>query len=275
MTQQTVAPALLVRPLAAPEEYRAAQELQTRAWGITTDGYVMPVSLMVSVQHTGGLALGAFQGARLVGFSLAYLGRVQGEQVLFSQLTAVDPALQSGGVGSRLKTGQRQFAHEQGIAIVAWTFDPLQSGNANFNIHRLRATASSYHRNFYGERRDALNHGLPTDRLMAMWRVDGNDRHWRDNGHTITLLGARRQGTRLEPEPAVAAPSGDDAVLITIVREFGALKAADPELARTWQQAVGQAFEQAFQRGLVVMDFRREGTGTAVYELRAPLGAAP
>src|SRR6202171_2502056 len=78
-------------------ELRACQELQRRAWGITEDGYVLPVATMAGAQKVGGLILGAFdaQTQLLVGFAFAFLGRLQGRLVLYSQLTGVHPAHQS------------------------------------------------------------------------------------------------------------------------------------------------------------------------------------
>ena len=52
---------------------------------------------------------------------------------------------------------------------IAWAFDPLQTGNAHFNLSRLGARAHSYIENMYGTRTDALNAGVPTDRLIVLW----------------------------------------------------------------------------------------------------------
>src|SRR5207302_3972745 len=112
MAAQLVATDFHVRDLRDADELRAAQALQRRAWGITEDGYLVPVATMSAAQKVGGLVLGAFQqdSSRLVGFSFAFLGRLRGELILYSQLTGVDPALQSTGVGRQLKYEQRRRA---------------------------------------------------------------------------------------------------------------------------------------------------------------------
>src|SRR5437899_5486318 len=99
-----------VRPVETIQEYRACQEVQRRAWGITEDGYVVPVATMISVQHAGGLVLGAFipdenstGDERLAGFAFGYLGRVDGRWALYSQLAAVDESLRDLGLGAGLK----------------------------------------------------------------------------------------------------------------------------------------------------------------------------
>lgn len=163
-----------IRPAATPAEYRACQSAQRLAWGIVEPGYLVPIATMVSVQLHGGLVLGAFtpQGESL-GLSFAFLGRIEGELCLYSQLTGVIPGNQSRGIGLKLKTAQREFARSQGLKCVAWAFDPLQAGNARFNLNKLGATSSRYIEDMYGPRTDALNAAAgPTDRLIAVWPTD-------------------------------------------------------------------------------------------------------
>src|ERR687886_2326335 len=106
----TAATGVVVRDVRGADELRACQALQRRAWGITEDGYVVPVATMAAAQKVGGLVLGAFDGQRLVGFSFAFLGRVGGRLVLYSQLTGVDPDHQDRRVGRALKLEQRRRA---------------------------------------------------------------------------------------------------------------------------------------------------------------------
>src|SRR5256714_9979720 len=88
--------ALTIRDVRGAEELRACQELQRRAWGITEDGYLVPVATMASAQRVGGLILGAFDAKQsLVGFAFAFLGKLNGRLILWSQLTGVHPAHQS------------------------------------------------------------------------------------------------------------------------------------------------------------------------------------
>src|SRR5207302_8414833 len=86
--------ALTVRDVRGADELRACQELQRRAWGITEDGYVLPVATMAGAQKVGGLILGAFDANTnaLIGFAFAFLGRLNDRPILYSQLTGVPPA---------------------------------------------------------------------------------------------------------------------------------------------------------------------------------------
>src|ERR1700687_5053221 len=79
-----------IRDVRGAAELRACQELQRRAWGITEDGYVLPVAIMAGAQKVGGLILGACDVNRqLVGFAFGFLGRLKGSLILYSQLTGV------------------------------------------------------------------------------------------------------------------------------------------------------------------------------------------
>src|SRR5690349_14092240 len=187
MTRAPTRTSVTVRDVRGAEELRACQELQRKAWGITEDGYVVPVATMAAVQKVGGLILGAFDESNqlLIGFAFAFLGKLNGRLVLWSQLTGVHPAHQSTGVGRLLKFEQRKRAREMGLEAVAWAFDPLQASNAAFNLGVLGATSRMYEVDMYGSRTDALNVGLATDRLLAEWstsdeRVGGRTAAWAD-----------------------------------------------------------------------------------------------
>src|SRR6195256_3519607 len=152
-----------IRDVRGAEELRACQDLQRRAWGITEDGYVLPVATMAGAQKVGGLILGAFDAKNLlVGFAFAFLGRLKDRLILYSQLTGVHPAHQSSGIGRLLKFEQRRRARAMGLEAVVWAFDPLQASNAAFNLGVLGATCRTYELDMYGSRADAVYGGLGT-----------------------------------------------------------------------------------------------------------------
>src|ERR671935_1923075 len=69
-------PPVEVRDVRGVAELRACQALQRRAWGITEDGYVVPVATMAAAQKVGGQVLGAFDAQeQLLGFTFAFIGR--------------------------------------------------------------------------------------------------------------------------------------------------------------------------------------------------------
>lgn len=257
----TVEAGVKVRDVRGADELRACQALQRRAWGITEDGYVLPVATMAAAQKVGGLVLGAFDVQRgdLLGFAFAFLGRVRGELVLYSQLTGVDPQRQGGGVGRTLKLEQRRRAREAGLGWVVWAFDPLQASNASFNLAVLGATSRTYEVDLYGARTDALNAGLATDRLLVEWPTVEEPRRlaeddWRAAPSLINQQGLERH-----------AIGRAERVRLPIPADLAEVRAV-PGRAAEWQRSVRAAFQAAFQAGYVAVGFTR-GEGQPAYLL--------
>jgi predicted GNAT superfamily acetyltransferase len=218
---------------------------------------------MASAQRVGGLILGAFdQDEHLIGFAFAYLGRLEGRLILWSQLTGVHPAHQSTGVGRVLKFEQRRRAREMGLAAVAWAFDPLQASNASFNLGVLGATCRDYEVDMYGSRSDALNAGTATDRLVAEWETSGEPTGltmpWAD---TIDLIRTARAGAsgfdRVQEVQQIPAGARHLAIetpanLMRVKSQGGMVVISD------WQLAVRRSFQAAFNEGFVTVGFTRQ-----------------
>lgn len=263
--------AVEIRDVHGVEELRACQALQRLAWGIVEDGYVLPIATMVGVQKYSGLVLGAFQDGQLVGFAFAFLGRIRGEAVLYSQLTAVDPSLQRSGVGRQLKQAQRQRAREMGLASVAWVFDPLQAGNAFFNLGVLGAISRQYEVDLYGVRTDALNAGLATDRILAEWSTSGEPAGEQERGSEgEDLLSSEPTGVdglRRPAEVRAASASGAQRVFVEVPRDLAFVKGAE-DVALAWQVAVRSALTGAFEVGYEAVGFARGDRPCYILERR-------
>jgi len=253
-----------IRDIHGADELRACQALQRRAWGITEDGYVLPVALMAGAQKVDGLVLGAFDANQaVIGFAFGFLGRLKGRLILYSQITGVHPAHQSAGVGRRLKFEQRRRAREMGLEAVVWAFDPLQASNASFNLAVLGATCRTYEVDLYGSRTDALNAGLETDRLLAEWStakdspLAGNTTPWADGVDLIETAPASDRGLRT-PGGVLPVPATTDHLSIEIPPDIAAVKARAPAgEAQAWQRAVREALQAAFGAGFVAVGFSR------------------
>jgi predicted GNAT superfamily acetyltransferase len=261
----------IIRIIEKPEEMTAVEELQRLVWA-APDIEVTPKDILLAVVHNGGLVIGAFAGADLVGVSFGFPGfyaTPDGPRLKHhSHLLAVHPDWVSQGIGFALKRAQWQMVRKQGLDRITWTYDPLLSRNAHLNITRLGAVCSTYLRSEYGEMHDALNAGLPSDRFQVDWwintervrrRLSRRSRPALTIDHyrlaEATLFEARR-----EPEPAIRPPQGPPALtgnllLIEIPFDFLALKAADLSLAQDWRFYTRAVFEEAFATGYLVTDF--------------------
>ena len=65
-------------------------------------------------------------------------------------MAAVKQGFQSSGIGAKLKWAQREKALEKGVKYIKWTFQPVQTRNAFFNLEKLGVIIKHYEPNFYG-----------------------------------------------------------------------------------------------------------------------------
>lgn len=276
--------AIVIRRLSTPEEYRAVEEVQRAAWGLSTDGPV-PSTIQRAIHDNGGILLGAFAGSQMVGFALGFLGREEDRLYHYSHMTGVVPAFQNRHVGRALKLRQREEALAQGLDEIRWTFDPLQSRNAFFNVRRLGGHPDRYFPRYYGTMGDALNEGLETDRLRLLWplrearveaRLQGqfpsaaDDEAWLAGASALIETAVGDQGLR---RPATVHPPTNPRVHLEIPADLVAVRKRDPGSARRWREATREAFLLALDHGYRVEDFTvvaLKGARRAFYLLARP-----
>lgn len=238
---------IVVRKCQGIEEFHRCVELQRVIWG-EVDLEVEPATLFVVASHTGGQVLGAFEGDRLVGITLAVVGFKDNTVFLHSHMTGVLAEYRDRGVGRMLKLFQRDEALGRGIRLIVWTFDPLEIRNAHFNLNRLGAIARRYHPNMYGLTSSPMHRGLPTDRLVAEWQLDS------------PRVMAASSNLPQEPQEAPAA--------IELPAELEKWKQEGPrELARV-QDRIRAEFSGWFARGYAATGVRIAKSGAAAYLLR-------
>lgn len=261
----TERPAVEIRRLRDLDELRACERLQRLAWEMDSDLDVVPVTQLVATEKAGGILLGAFDDGELVGFCYGFLGRHDGRLLHWSHMTAVESAYRDAGVGAALKWAQRNRALEQGLDLMAWTYDPLESRNAYFNFSKLGIVARSYWRDVYGETGSPLHRGIPTDRFLARWHLSSPRVRARARGDRSRLaerlavdpdlpfvLRAHRSGAL--PRPSRVAELEAPRHLCEIPGDIQAVKSADLELAGAWRQVTRELFTRAFEAGYRVRE---------------------
>ena len=77
---------IVVRKCTGIEEFQRCVALQKEIWG-EEDIEVEPATMFVVAAETGGQVLGAFDGERLVGYTLAVVGFREGAVFLHSHMT--------------------------------------------------------------------------------------------------------------------------------------------------------------------------------------------
>lgn len=270
-----------LRILDTPENLEAVEELQRVIWpGSETD--IVPAHVLIAAAHHGGLVIGAYDGKNLLellgfvyGFPGLYTTRDGLRPMHYSHQLGVHPDHRGSGLGFALKRAQWQMVRHQGLDRITWTYDPLLSRNAHLNIAKLGAVCSTYRREVYGEMRDGLNVGLPSDRFVVDWwvntrrvqrRLSHKARRRLDLAHFFAAGAQILNPTQTDkagwsrPASPTASPSPGDQesdvlVLVEIPEDFLALKEADPELALEWRMHTREIFEDLFAKGYLVTDF--------------------
>jgi len=256
------------------EGFLEVERLQREIWGME-DIAVVPNHLMITVQEHGGLLLGAFDGDEMIGFVFGFTC-IEEELVKHcSLMCGFKRSRRFQGVGYRLKKSQREHVLSQGCYLIIWTFDPLQSLNAYFNLTKLGVITHQYCKNFYGDLRDQLNQGLQTDRFLVKWwimspRVKSklalnqrrktketfkcfkledmkviNRCEWNED----SLLECREYNLDLE----------DETLLVEIPEDIGKILKKDPDLGVDWRMKTREIFEEYFSRGYIASEFTHKG----------------
>jgi len=231
----------IIRPCEAREELAACVALQKEIWGYS-DLEVYPLRLFVSLGKIGGHVLGALAPrGKLVGFVASMPAWREGQRYYHSLSLGVLPAHENRGLGRALKLAQRKLALRAGIDRIVWTFDPLRAKNAFFNIARLGAISRRYLVDYYGPVDSRLQQGLPSDRLVAEWRL-------KSSRVRRALTGKPPRAVRRKPAAEVIIPS-----------DIESLKESRPAEAGAVQATVRGQLQECFARQLAVTGFALEG----------------
>jgi chorismate synthase len=252
-----------IRKLATPAEYREAERLQAEVWRFP-DREIIPLNELVVLQKHGGQVFGAFDGrSRLVAFCFGHPGYRDGKVYHYSRMLGVVPKLQDSGIGRALKLAQADLVRAQGMDLVVWSFDPLQSRNAYFNIEKLGCVIREYHVKLFPGSASRFNRGLDPDRFTAEWWIDSRrakgrvagEKETYDLGAYAPLLPSRPTAAGWRAPGAVASRWTGPRVSIEIPSDVNALKDDDLALARRWRARTREAFLAAFRKGYVVHGF--------------------
>jgi predicted GNAT superfamily acetyltransferase len=217
------------------------------------------LELLRVVSHIGSYVAAAYRGDTMVGATMGLFGPPDGRS-LHSHITGVLPDGQVRGVGFALKTHQRAWALDNGVRTISWTFDPLVSRNAHFNLAKLGARCHVYLESFYGDMPDELNAGDESDRLLLEWDLA-------DPAVTRALDGNPAERA---PDALVALDIAGDQrpvpgeikgrhVEVRIPSDIYAVRRAQPEAALRWRLAVRDVLGGMLADGAVITGFSREG----------------
>jgi len=251
---------VVVRTVDDVEGLRAVSELLTSVWGRTPEGVPMPSDVLIGLTHAGGCTTAAFDASGgLVGASVLALAAPHG--TTYSLIAAVAPGGTDRGVGHAVKLHQRVWALRHGHRRMIWTFDPLVSRNARFNLTKLGAVADEYAAGFYGRMADEINGGDEADRLVATWQLDSRRAIAASEGTATHPVGPTDGASSLSDGPdgeamLVQDPSG---LWLRVPTDIVELRRRDAPRAGLWRSAVRDGFGDALGQGLAATHLSRNG----------------
>ena len=259
--------------LAAGVSVRVGADRAERAGVVALDADIwgrdanppMTLELLRAFTKAGNYVGGAFEGDRLVGACVGFF-HAPAEDALHSHIAGVSSDVLGRHVGFALKLHQRAWAMLRGVSEIAWTFDPLVSRNAYFNLVKLAARPDEYLPNFYGAMLDTINGDDDSDRLLVRWRL-------RDPSVVAACAGSPAPALvadELQAGAVVALGIGSDGgpepgpldgttSLVAVPPHIGALRATDPALAQKWRLAVRAALSALVDDGARITGFDRAG----------------
>lgn len=269
-----------IRDIKSASEMVAVEDLQIEVWGDDPRD-IVPVNQLVAAVHVGGSLIGAFDGARLIGFAYGFYGHVNSGLVHHSHMLGVAEEYRRLNVGFRLKAAQREKVLNDGLTtLMTWSFDPLQSQNAYFNFSKLGVVSDTYKVDVYGDQGTSFLHQNGTDRLFVTWPLasrrverllDGSGvdrpRYEDELADRVRLLRCSENEVP-EAEASVEELGENDIAGIQIPSEIISIERNSPDLARRWRQETRRLFVGAIARGYLVVAYIYERGRPGEYLLK-------
>ncbi len=263
-----------VREPRTVDEYIELVKVQAKVWGMNSLEDAVPHHLLISAHRNGGVVLGAFlkDSGEAVGIVFGIPAYRNGKLYHYSHMTGVIPEHRFRGLGYILKLAQREIVLKQGMDLIVWTYDPLQGANAKFNIEKLGAIARKFYENYYGELRDEINRGMPTDRFEAEWWIKSRRVEMKLRGELKTPSPKEliELGAELVTETEVVegvrvfkgfVKTSAETVLVEIPGDLNSLRRWR-DVLMGWRLGCREVFEEYLnRRGYIVVGFTSEVRG--------------
>ncbi len=236
------------------------------AWGMSDYTEAVPPHMMWAVARNGGFLMAAVEDGEPVGFVMGFTGRDEEHGLYhYSHMVGVKRSHRGRGIALRLKLEQREWALRNGFSLIVWTYDPHQGLNARFNFGKLGVVDREFHPNYYGEMRDSINRGLPSDRFRVEWwitsprvreRISGRDRAPSfDEVKDVALSVVEtedRGGWRAVR--SVRLTTENDLVLLEFPGDINVVRDNDFEEALRWKMELRRAFTYYLRKGYIVVE---------------------
>ena len=241
-------------------QLKAVAQFFARVWLTPKSQSPLGTDVLRAIVHSGGAVHIARDGSGVAGACAAIFGPPETRGV-YSLIAAAQRS--DRGVGFALKQAQRAWALEHGAVSMMWTFDPLVSRNARFNLVKLAAVGIDYAVDFYGPLDDGIDGQDETDRLTALWPLTGPraaaaaaSRHAEVTGPDLSLA---EIDPRRAPDGGPLAARDETACWCRVPTDVVAIRHRDQPVAAQWRASVREVLLPAFADGFVATGMSRGG----------------
>lgn len=244
------------------DDLREVQRVEEAVWQGQAS---IPIHQYYTAVENGGIIIGAYDHDKLIGFSYGFSGYRNGFTYLCSHMLAFEDSYRKNGLGKHLKERQKEEALKQGYSMICWTFDPLETVNANLNIRKLRGITGKYLENHYGDMKDELNQGLATDRFLVEWWIKSDyvnevDQYptilWEENFSLLDVVLNDEGLPFVHKNQLETFHDSHVQWLVPVPDQFQALKKADLSLAVDWRMQTRKAFQLLLKSGYTAVDIK-------------------
>ncbi|WP_427128917.1 hypothetical protein [Pseudarthrobacter sp. S9] len=240
---------------------RDMAELFIEVWGTSQREAPMPSDLLRSLSHAGCNVTAAYDATgTLSGAAVAVVS--PGSTSMYSMIAGVAPGAADSGIGFALKQHQRAWGLARDLDTMTWTFDPLVSRNARFNLTKLGAHATDYLRNFYGVMDDEINANDESDRLVAVWPL-ATDRAVACSEGFVAPVELPHftpddiRATGADGQPMLIEAAGS--LWCRVPEDIVALRRRDPDEGAAWRSRIREVLTTAFASGHTANSVTRAG----------------
>lgn len=239
---------IALRELTTIKDLEQLEKIERNVWDMPP----LPIHQTLTAVKNGGIIIGAFDKKEIIGFSYGFAGFKDGQTYLCSHMLGIEEKYRSQKIGERLKRKQQEIAIRKGYSEIHWTYDPLETRNAYLNLTKLKGICSVYMENAYGEMKDGLNKGLPSDRFEVHWHISSG--HVREAEtvnyknpvplNEVNINNGLPSCTVFHEEQLT-----EDIYGFEVPKDFQHIKSENQEIAMEWRMLTRKIFQDLFRAG--------------------------
>ncbi|TFB73229.1 chorismate synthase [Cryobacterium glaciale] len=237
------------------------EALFNRIWLLPPGESAIPSELLRSISHAGcNVTAARDQTGRIIGAAAAIV--TPQSQSMYSLIAGVASGISDRGVGFALKQHQRAWGLARDLTEMTWTFDPLVSRNARFNLSKLGADASEYAVDFYGPMQGDMNANDESDRLVAVWPLTSAETAACSEDRPIPVdhpSFSRSDVLKEGPDGDPVLVNAHGALWCRVPNDIVALRAQSPQVAAEWRSSIRSIFTDVFASGHIARGVSRDG----------------